>query len=234
MKKFLLSAALIAASCVAVSAQSLSVSFDGKAVEYGSTITINRVDVETWNEEGYAGESYKMEGHFAFTNLTSNTLMLSGKRTTVKASDQGWRNMWCIGMSCVPGDVIAGQEMAANQTFEGMQAHIYLEMGGWEEVDGVKDGEAPSYGECEYAFNLYNADKPTDNFKFNVKYVYDANSPVYVDGELKDPGAVEGVELDSNATPVYYNLQGVRVANPEQGGVYIVRRGAKVAKEVIR
>lgn len=35
------------------------------------------------------------------------------------------------------------------------------------------------------------------------------------------------------AQPEYYNLQGVRVTNPEQG-IYIVRRGNKVTKEVIR
>ncbi len=35
------------------------------------------------------------------------------------------------------------------------------------------------------------------------------------------------------AQPEYYNLQGVRVMNPEQG-IYIVRRGNKVTKEVIR
>lgn len=43
---------------------------------------------------------------------------------------------------------------------------------------------------------------------------------------------VEGVETDSNVAPVYYNLQGVRVNNPQKG-VYIVVRGNKVAKEYI-
>ncbi len=35
------------------------------------------------------------------------------------------------------------------------------------------------------------------------------------------------------AAPLYYNLQGIRVANPESG-IYIVRRGNKVTKEYIR
>lgn len=38
---------------------------------------------------------------------------------------------------------------------------------------------------------------------------------------------------DSNAPAVYYNLQGIEVTNPENG-IYIVRRGNKVTKEVIR
>lgn len=45
---------------------------------------------------------------------------------------------------------------------------------------------------------------------------------------------VEGVEIDDNNAPaVYYNLNGVQVANPENG-LYIVKRGNKVTKEVIR
>ncbi len=40
-------------------------------------------------------------------------------------------------------------------------------------------------------------------------------------------------DLDSDVAPVYYNLQGVQVVNPENG-FYIVRRGNKVTKEIIR
>lgn len=38
---------------------------------------------------------------------------------------------------------------------------------------------------------------------------------------------------DEDATPVYYNLQGVQVENPENG-IYIVKRGNKVTKEYVR
>lgn len=45
--------------------------------------------------------------------------------------------------------------------------------------------------------------------------------------------AVEGIDADNfSGEPEYYNLQGVRVAEPTQG-IYIVRRGSKVTKEVI-
>ena len=40
-------------------------------------------------------------------------------------------------------------------------------------------------------------------------------------------------EAEANGPAVYYNLQGVQVANPESG-IYIVRRGNKVTKELIR
>lgn len=43
--------------------------------------------------------------------------------------------------------------------------------------------------------------------------------------------AVESIAADENEAPVYYSLQGVRVANPESG-LYIVVKGSKVSKVV--
>ena len=42
---------------------------------------------------------------------------------------------------------------------------------------------------------------------------------------------MESIAADENEAPVYYNLQGVRVANPESG-LYIVVKGSKVSKVV--
>lgn len=44
---------------------------------------------------------------------------------------------------------------------------------------------------------------------------------------------VKAVNVDANAPAVYYNLQGVQVENP-QNGLFIVKRGNKVTKEIIR
>ncbi len=44
---------------------------------------------------------------------------------------------------------------------------------------------------------------------------------------------VETIEMDEAAAPVYYNLQGIRVAEPKSG-LHIVVRGNKVAKEFVR
>ena len=38
---------------------------------------------------------------------------------------------------------------------------------------------------------------------------------------------------DSNAPAVYYNLQGVRVNNPEKGQLVIVRKGNKAQKVIM-
>lgn len=44
---------------------------------------------------------------------------------------------------------------------------------------------------------------------------------------------IADIVADENAEAEYFNLQGVRVANPENG-LYIVRRGTTVTKEIIR
>ena len=56
---------------------------------------------------------------------------------------------------------------------------------------------------------------------------------IFVNGSGVSTG-VEAVEIEDADAPVeYYNLQGVRVANP-QNGLYIVRKGNKVSKQIIR
>ena len=42
---------------------------------------------------------------------------------------------------------------------------------------------------------------------------------------------IESIEAENNAPAVYYNLQGIKVANPENG-IYIVKQGNKVTKVV--
>lgn len=51
--------------------------------------------------------------------------------------------------------------------------------------------------------------------------------------EYDNLSGVEGVEVDANAAVEYFNLQGVRVANPENG-LFIRRQGNNVSKVVIK
>ncbi len=44
---------------------------------------------------------------------------------------------------------------------------------------------------------------------------------------------IDGIDADSAAKTEYHNLQGVRVANPSDEGVYIIRRGNTVSKEIV-
>ena len=49
-----------------------------------------------------------------------------------------------------------------------------------------------------------------------------------------ESSSIEGIEIENTDAPVeYYNLQGVKVANPSNG-IYIKRQGSKVSKEYIK
>ncbi|MDE6369669.1 MAG: hypothetical protein K2K94_10580, partial [Muribaculaceae bacterium] len=48
-----------------------------------------------------------------------------------------------------------------------------------------------------------------------------------------DAAGISEINVDNDAPAVYYNLHGVEVANPENG-IYVVRRGNQVAKEIVR
>lgn len=66
-------------------------------------------------------------------------------------------------------------------------------------------------------------------FDFKLEYF----DPAYEGYDVTGGAAVETVEAAGVSAPEYYNLQGVRVANP-QGGIFIVCEGNKVSKRVIR
>ncbi len=38
------------------------------------------------------------------------------------------------------------------------------------------------------------------------------------------------IEADEDSAPLYYNIQGIEVTNPQQGSLYIMRRGSRVSK----
>lgn len=46
--------------------------------------------------------------------------------------------------------------------------------------------------------------------------------------------AVENIAVDENAPVEYYNLQGVRIAEPAEGGIYIRRQGNKASKILVK
>ncbi len=63
--------------------------------------------------------------------------------------------------------------------------------------------------------------------------INEPKGPAEVTFSSEPVGAVEGIEVDNNAAAVYYNLQGVRVANPENG-LFIVVKGGKATKAIVK
>ena len=65
---------------------------------------------------------------------------------------------------------------------------------------------------------------------------------VYFNGEQTAPGyliidklnGIDDIAVDHNAPIEYFNLQGVRIANPEKGQLVITRQGSKTSKTIVR
>lgn len=88
----------------------------------------------------------------------------------------------------------------------------------------------PAY--FDNVFDEYSQDDSTSHEKEDEDVITYAPARV---GKISTVGVSNiGADFGSDETPVYFNLQGVQVAEPTEGGVYIVRRGNKVTKEVIR
>ena len=45
--------------------------------------------------------------------------------------------------------------------------------------------------------------------------------------------SINSVEADKDATPVYYNLQGIQVKEPVKGQLYIRKAGAETTKVIL-
>lgn len=111
------------------------------------------------------------------------------------------------------------------------------------DADGmiVKTWDNPGYASA-YGYCTISAEK-IDETSANI-YVYCGTAKLIASGAqaaaaaqlVFKTGESAGindivVSEDENAAPVYYNLQGVQVANPENG-IFVVKRGNKVTKEV--
>lgn len=104
-------------------------------------------------------------------------------------------------------------------------------------IDGDKTNDIDSQNETT-ADVTYDA---THGYplEYTVRSSYDGNVPenrehvVFSDYYDVIAADVTDVEIDENAPAEYYNLQGVRVANPTTG-LYIRRQGNSVSKVVIR
>lgn len=223
MKKILLSVALVAMSVFSMSALSFKVEVNGVEVKEGDTVEVTEL------VDGMLGKA--MVPHIILTNLTSNMidaqvkaefLELAQPETTTGqvASMSQFCFDQCVAVpSEVNNPVTTTCTFAANESRTGDKAHVEY-MPAFEGM-GFWDVQKFYTGVSVLKFTLSNTADASDAITFNFKFNYDEGM------------SVEGIGVE-NAAAEYYNLQGVKVANPEKGGMYIVRRGAKVSKEIVR
>ncbi len=79
----------------------------------------------------------------------------------------------------------------------------------------------------------YSISVPEGDYTVGVQAISTANETYseFTVASTKDSGIAD-VELDNDVTPVYYNTQGIRVNNPEEGQVLIKVQGTKASKVI--
>lgn len=128
-------------------------------------------------------------------------------------------------------DILLGTDKADTGSFSQL-IHAFVD----EKVyDPAGSSVKNQWLKCEYEFNVAAAGVYHIGFHNKTTTTY-AN--FCVDNlSLKAKGSGIGsiaIDSDEQAEPVYYNLQGVRIDNPSSGCLYIVRRGGKATKEIVR
>ena len=100
----------------------------------------------------------------------------------------------------------------------------------------VKDATFQGYNKWDKSITVPADDKEYNVFGFISYYQAKGDSAPklqFYPISFVDAAGVEGVAFDKNVPAEYYTIDGVRVAQPENG-IYIVRQGDKVYKMIIR
>lgn len=225
MKKLLLLSAL-AVSAMGVNAEGFGdyykLLYEGQEVTNGQEIVIKDAHYDAeWKEYSYecllAIENQKDEPGKMFGGM-----YFTGTPTYQEVSEGMMQTPWTWGMPQICGEQCFG--MKPDYVGEG-----YYEI-------------LPSSAGLEQSWQIHIQSIATDDkvSKYDLFFAAcDENGERIEDADISlhlvfgDEGSgVESISVADEA-PVFYDLQGRMVANPEKG-IYIVKRGAKVAKELVR
>lgn len=293
MKKFLLSAAFVAAAC-AVSAQdyylvgafngwsnpsdNVFVEKDGKYVvevaylEIGGGFKITDGTWDTnWGSNGndlVLGETYDLAFNGANLQFARGVVGIENAVVTFALTDES-ATLLITGTAKIDQNIKDWDELYLMGTitswgFEEEQHFTYNEEEGVYELKNVQlacatdggeykiagDGWNPNYGsngdDPALELNASNAmahlvkGSNPDNCPIALDGVYNFYFTLDEDGnggtvEIEPVGddSVAAIMANNNESVVYYNLQGVKVANPANG-LYIVKQGSKVSKMLVK
>ncbi len=134
-------------------------------------------------------------------------------------------NGWSFTVTAPEGYVLSAIDLTYYNSFSYDFTASVGEMtsaGSWEMPAAAPAVEADAAPAADGKSVTFTANKTNNIATMNVYYVAEPES-----------GIESVVAADENAPVEYYNLQGVRVANPT-AGLYIVKQGSKVSKAIIR
>lgn len=204
MKKLLLSAAFVAASVLTAGAADFTVKYNGQDVTAGQNITVTEQEYGMMEAEYLiTPSSYPMDIEIWMADVEV------GEWEGAKSSAELCYFVSLSKSSCLPNAYEPFSINLVDKEILKGQAHVFC----------PNDDENAKF-KSVYKYFVRKKGS-SDTFEFTITY------------NTKDDDSVDAIASEENAPAEYYNLQGVRVANPDNG-IYIVRRGSKVSKTVIR
>lgn len=213
MKKLLLLSAL-AFGAMTMNAQNLTVTVEGKTVEPNSTVTSTHVDPQL-----IQFGSLKLLPEVFVTSSESTTLNVEVINTTQPGTQvnpflgEDYKMQFCWPVECAtlaPGEAATstGSVVAGEVNDLAVDATI------------VPYEEDKTYV-MSCVINMWTAGQSKEQgFSFTLIMGYG------------DVNGVEGIVSDNSVAPVYYDLSGRQIANPEKG-IFIKKQGSKVSKVVL-
>lgn len=207
MKRNLLLAALAIAG-LSTSAQTYTVTANGQPVQNGSTIDCYDYEFDEYNIDGVSGTDVQINPRLFLSTEKEYALnMTVTNNSNVTIPDA----LFCWPTTCV--NVKAGQSQTQTGTSSTSPQPMQID-------SDFFDINDPAFT-LPLKVEISRVDNAGEKFSFTVNLIWDPSKVA----------AVDLVEVDDVA-PVYYDLAGRRVLNPEKGALVIERRGAKAVKKV--
>ena len=134
-------------------------------------------------------------------------------------SSSNWGKVNCYIYGSNECNEITGKWPGTAMTFNGEYFEYVVETEG-------------ALNECNVIFSNGSGDQTGDNVKIRNYGIYNKN------GDTGKSSGLIGINIingnDANAPTEYYNLQGIRIQRPTSPGIYIIKKGNKASKTIIR
>lgn len=205
MKKLLLLGALVLGALTS-DAQDLYVTAMGQMVPNGETVDLACLEKDEQEAFGMLFVSYRLMPELKIVSPSVQNLEITVTNTSQLSKPV---LNFCWPSTCM------GIDKGASLTRTGLSNDFGGDLG--VESPWVPEEDMPAGGL---------------NQSCTIKIVPAGGSPYTINvNMLGVENGVDGVMADESA-PVYYNLQGVRVDNPDRG-IYVVRQGGKTTKVIM-
>lgn len=216
MKKLLLVSALSVFATIGAAAQTIGVTVEGQAIENGSTVDSWNLIVTDLSLPGDPMFIYTLDPEVYASSVTTADFDITVKNVSPESVAR--QILFCWPEECDYIDPGESSTQSGKLTMQPSALHIDL---------AAVEGEEPLINYWPEAFAVNAIVTITEKFNKNNTFTFNLNM-------LYDP-ARNGVSsmVAEDIKPVYYDLCGRLVANPEKGQILIEKRGAKTVKVIM-